>query len=224
MNKKIKVLFIDDDLFLGQIVTTTLQEKGYEVIYQNSLVGAKSTLSESQPDIIILDVEIGTGNGIEATPQLKAIAPDTPILFVSSHTDSNIAIQALSAGAVNYLRKPFDIEELAAYVKRFATPHNYIITIGKLALNTETRELVDNNNKIIKLLSETEYKLLKLLTAYLNQIVSREQIEKELWGEGFGNEQSLNNFVSKLRKYLVDDPQIELATIQKEGYKLIINK
>lgn len=224
MNKKIKVLFIDDDLFLGQIVTTTLQEKGYEVIYQNSLVGAKSTLSESQPDIIILDVEIGTGNGIEATPQLKAIAPDTPILFASSHTDSNIAIQALSAGAVNYLRKPFDIEELAAYVKRFATPHNYIITIGKLALNTETRELVDNNNKIIKLLSETEYKLLKLLTAYPNQTVSREQIEKELWGEGGGNEQSLNNFVSKLRKYLANYPQIELATIQKEGYKLIINK
>lgn len=224
MNEKIKVLFIDDDLFLGQIVTTTLQEKGYEVIYQNTLAGAKSTLSESQPDIIILDVEIGTGNGIEATPQLKAIAPDTPILFVSSHADSSTAIQALSAGAVNYLRKPFDIEELAAYINRFAKSQTYLINIGKLALNTKNRELIDENVRVIKLLSESEYKLLKLLTAYPNETVSREQIEKELWGEGFGNEQSLNNFVSKLRKYLADDPQIELATIQKEGYKLIINK
>lgn len=220
MDRKIKVLFIDDDLFLGQIVGTALQKKGYEVIYQNSLVGAKSSLAESHPDIIILDVEIGTSNGIDAMPQLKAIAPETPVLFVSSHADSDTTIQAISAGGVNYLKKPLDIEVLAVYIERFATPHDYSMAIGALILNTGTRELLDKDSNVIKLLSESEYKLLKLLAAYLNQTVSREQIEKEVWAEGFGSEQSLNNFISKLRKYLGADPRLELITMQKEGYKL----
>lgn len=223
MDKKIRVLFIDDDLFLGQIVTTTLQKKGYEVMYQNSLAGAKSALAESHPDIMILDVEIGTGNGIEAAPQLRAIAPDIPILFVSSHTDSDTVIQAISAGAVNYLRKPFDIEELAVYIGRFAAPHNYLIAIGTLTLNTETRELLDKDAKVIKLLSESEYKLLKLLAGYPNETVSREQMGKEIWTENIPSEQSLNNFISKLRKYLVADTTLKLVSTQKEGYKLAIN-
>lgn len=224
MEQKTKVLFIDDDLFLGQIVVTTLQEKGYEVIYQNSLIAAKSCLAEAHPNIIILDVEIGTTNGIEAAPQLKALAPEIPILFVSSHTDSETAIQALSAGGETYLRKPFDIEELAAYIKRFAKSHNYAISIGALTLNTETRELWDADSKLIKPLSESEYKLLRLLAAYANQTVSREQIEKEVWTNSMPSEQSLNNFISKLRKYLMADSKLELITMQKEGYKLTIDR
>lgn len=223
MDEKIKVLFIDDDLFLGQIITTALQEKGYEVSYQNSLAGAKAALSELHPHILVLDVEIGTSNGIEATPQLKAIAPDIPILFVSSHTESDMAVKAIHAGAVNYLRKPFDVEELVAYIEHFAKPHNYLITIGTLTLNTETRELLDKNGKVIKTLSESEYKLLKLLAAYPNQTVNREQIEKEVWAESAPSEQSLNNFVSKLRKYLAEDPALTLSTMQKEGYKLEVS-
>ena len=223
MDRKTKVLFIDDDLLLGQIVVTALQEKAYEVVYQNSLVGAQSSLAEAHPDIIILDVEIGAANGIEAMPQLKAIAPETPVLFVSSHTDSDTAIQALNAGAVNYLRKPFDIEELIAYIERFAIPHTYAIPIGTLSLNTETRELLGNQANLIKLLSESEYKLLKLLASHPNQTVSRERIEKEIWADGFGSEQSLNNFISKLRKYLATDSCLELITVQKEGYKLAVS-
>lgn len=219
MDKKIKILFIDDDLLLGHTVTMALQEKGYEVIYQNSLAGAKSALSEVRPDIMILDVEIGTGNGIEATPQLKAIAPDIPILFVSSHADSDTAIQAITAGGI-YIRKPFMVEELAAYIERFAVPHSYNIAIGALTLNTETRELLDKDLKIIKQLSELEYKLLKLLAAYPNETVSRTQIEKEIWADNMPSEQSLNNFISKLRKYLAEDPELVLSTMQKEGYKL----
>lgn len=224
MDRKTKVLFIDDDLFLGQIVVTTLQEKAYEVVYQNSLAGAKASLTESHPDIIVLDVEIGTTNGIEAMPQLKAIAPETPVLFVSSHTDSHTAIQALNAGAVNYLRKPFDIEELIAYIERFAVAQTYSIAIGALSLNTETRELTDSHADIIKLLSESEYKLLKLLANHLNHTISREQIEKEIWAGRGGSEQSLNNFISKLRKYLAVDSFLELITVQKEGYKLSLSE
>ena len=111
MGKKLKIFFIDDDIALGHICTRIMQEEGYEVLYQTSLNGAKACIVETHPDMIVLDVEIGNKNGIEAVPELKAIAPNTPILFISSHTNSQLVVQALSAGAVAYLKKPLEIDE-----------------------------------------------------------------------------------------------------------------
>ena len=76
---------------------------------------------------------------------------------------------------------------------------------------------------MIKQLSEAEYKLLKLLVAYKEQLVERRQIEEELWGKVNGNEQGINNLISKLRKYLSIDPTIELVTIPRNGYKFSVN-
>lgn len=219
-DNKIKVLFIDDDLLLGQIVVAALKEKAFEVVYQNSLVGVEACLAEFRPDMIVLDVEIGAVSGIEIMPKLNAKAPKTPVLFLSSHTGSHTVIKALNAGAVNYLRKPFEVDELIAYIERFAVPQTYIIPIGTLSLNTDTRELIDGNSNIIKQLSDSEFKLLKLFATHLNQTISRAQIEKEIWSGGLGSEHSLNNFISKLRKYLAADHFLELITIRKEGYKL----
>ena len=211
MGKKLKFFFIDDDIALGHICTRIMQEEGYEVLYQTSLNGAKACIVETHPDMIVLDVEIGNKNGIEAVPELKAIAPNTPILFISSHTNSQLVVQALSAGAVAYLKKPLEIDELIAYIKRYAISHPYQIKIGSLLLDTDTQ------------LSEAEYKLLKLLVAYKEQLVERRQIEEELWGKVNGNEQGINNLISKLRKYLSIDPTIELVTIPRNGYKLSVN-
>ena len=85
MNNKIKVLFVEDDVALGNIVTLALDDSGYEAHYQTSLAGIKSVMKELQPDIIVLDVEIGTKNGIEIIPELKMFAPEIPILIISSH-------------------------------------------------------------------------------------------------------------------------------------------
>ena len=96
MGKKLKIFFIDDDIALGHICTRIMQEEGYEVLYQTSLNGAKACIVETHPDMIVLDVEIGNKNGIEAVPELKAIAPNTPILFISSHTNSQLVVDRKS--------------------------------------------------------------------------------------------------------------------------------
>lgn len=219
---KIKVLFVDDDVALGNIVTLALENSGYEVHYQTSLVGVKTVVKELQPDIIILDLEIGTKNGIDAVPELKLVAPETPILFVSSHLDSENVVKALKAGAVNYLKKPFEIVELLAYINRFVKPfRSKGIKLGIFHLKAK-ENLLMKNDEVVRKLSTLEYKLLKLLALNLNEAVTREQIEQELWG-GFAtesSEQSLNNYISKLRRYLAEDKQLELATIPKVGYKL----
>lgn len=219
---KIKVLFVDDDMSLGNIVTLALKDSGYDVHYQTSLAGVKTVVKEMQPDIIVLDVEIGNKNGIEAAPELKAIMPETPILFVSSHVGSENVAKALEEGAVTYLKKPFEIAELLAYINRFVKPFRTKgLEIGKFHLKAE-ENLLMKDGEVVKKLSALECKLLKLLMLNMNEVVTREQIEEEIWGNFVteSSEQSLNNYISKLRKCLAEDDRLELATIPKVGYKL----
>lgn len=218
--EKTKVLFVDDDVALGNVVVLALEEAGYEMHYQTSLVGISQVIKEWNPDIIVLDVEIGCKNGIEMASELKILAPDTPLLFVSSHVDGGHILKALAVGGVAYLKKPFEIEELLAYIIRYAPNfHPAGIVIGQFELNVEERLLIKEGQSAHKL-TTFECKLLKLLALNLNTVVTREQIEQELWEGTSGSEQSLNNYIAKLRKYLSEDKQLELLTIPKVGYKL----
>lgn len=218
---KIKVLFIDDDIALGNVVTVALNSLGYETYYQTSLVAIRSVIKELCPDILILDVEIGQKNGIEATSELRLILPDIPILFVSSHTESSFVTQALDAGGIAYLKKPFEIDELVAYIKRHTntSSHASFLQIGQLTLYTQDYILM-KGEQIVKRLTLSEGKLLTLLANHPDETISRQEMEQELWEDGYTNEQSLNNFIAKLRKYLSEDDTLELTTIPKVGYRL----
>lgn len=222
MLDKIKVLFVDDDVALGNIVTLALEDVGCEVHYQTSLAGIKTVVKEVCPDIIVLDVEIGPKNGIEAIPVLKLIAPQTPVLIVSSYGASENVAKALEAGAVSYLKKPFEIAELLAYIHRFAiSSQTRGVKIGMFHLRVE-ENLLMKGDEVVKKLSLFECKMLKLLVLNLNETVTREQMQQELWGDSAteSSEQSLNNYIVKLRKYLSEDEQLNLLTLPKVGYKL----
>lgn len=93
--EKTKVLFVDDDIALGQVVILALRALGYAAEYCTTLVGIQGVVQEMQPDIMVLDVEIGEKNGIDAVAELKLTAPDTPILFVSSHIAGSEVARAL---------------------------------------------------------------------------------------------------------------------------------
>lgn len=171
----IKVLLVDDDVMLSSIITTALKDEGYEVHYQSSLTGITTILNEFKPDIMILDVEIGTGDSIDNASELKMAAPGTPILYISSHTESHEVARALKSGAVAYLKKPFSVEELIAYVDRHAHPvSNAIIKIGSLELDIQTRTIYQAS-KELKRLSKLEFSLLKLLYSHKGEIVSYEK-------------------------------------------------
>lgn len=218
---KVKILIVDDDIVLGKIMTSALSSSGYQVHYQTSLTALKSIVMELHPDMIILDVEVGTKNGIDMTPELKLIAPDTPILFISSHTASSEAAKAIYAGGVAYLKKPFEIEELLAYIERHTTAqHCDNPQIGSFTLHIED-SLLMKGNEIVEKLTLSESKLIQLLILHVNQTVSRKEMEQTIWENGYANEQSLNNFIAKIRKYLSEDKSIKLLTIPKVGYKLV---
>ncbi|MCD7927100.1 MAG: response regulator transcription factor [Bacteroides sp.] len=218
-----KILLIDDDTVLGSIITTALKDEGYDVHYQSSLIGITTILNKISPSIMILDVEIGTDDGIDIASELKMTAPGIPILYISSHTESSEVVRALQSGAVGYLKKPFDIEELIAYVNRYAHPVcNTTIRIGSFELDLQKRILFQGS-KELKNLSKLEFSVLKLLYSHKGEIVLYEKIE-ELWGDTTMNEHSLYNYIVKLRKLLASDSNISISTIGGSGYMLCIKE
>ena len=220
--EKTKVLFVDDDIALGQVVILALRASGYAAEYCTTLVGIQGVVQEMQPDIMVLDVEIGEKNGIDAVAELKLTAPDTPVLFVSSHIAGSEVARALDAGGIAYLRKPFEMEELVAYIRRH-TPcfHPKGLSIGMFNLRAGDSMLFKGEEPVRRL-TDFEYKLLKLLAQNMNQTVSREQIVQELWEGTSGSEQSLNNYVARLRKYLSEDESLSLETVPRTDRKSVV--
>ena len=158
-----KVLLIDDDTLLGNILTTALASEGYEVHYQSSLTGLRAVVREFQPNIAVLDIEVGTGDGIASMPDLKRVADTLPVIIISSHTDNEEVRRALQQGAVVYLRKPIDVYEMMAYIDRYA--HDWkpsVLHIGLLELSVESR-ILTYRGKEVKRLTRLEYGILALL-------------------------------------------------------------
>ena len=221
---KIKVLFIDDDIDFGKMLSLALEENGIKVYYSNSLAGIVAAIKEISPNIILLDVEIGTQSGIDTLPQIKAVALHTPILFVSSHHESEVAIQAIQKGGLNYLRKPFEIDELLAYIYRYVNVQcNNELLFEQFTLDIEKR-LLKRNGEIIAELTPFENNILTLLATSPNEIVPREKIIHSLWGDSSKiNELSLNNYIVKLRKIFQPYPSIQILTYRNQGFKLQID-
>lgn len=218
----IKVLFVDDDTTLGSMVTQGLSYLGYRVHYQSSMTALDSIINEFRPNIIILDVEIGDKDGIDDSQKIRTLFPNIPIIFASSHIEASYVVRALDAGATTYLKKPLDIEEVAAYINRYATPKGSSnIAIGIFSLDTATRVLQNSENSSdATTLNKKECELLQLLHENTGLVVSREMIIERIWNNDFPSDQVLNNYISRLRKYLAADVTISIETVPREGYRL----
>lgn len=221
---KIKVLIVDDDAILGATLTLGLDALGMQPIYQTSLTGLQSAIQSASPNIILLDVEIGEDNGIDQMQQLKLYAPNIPVIFMSSHIDAVYLTRAIGEGAVNFLKKPFEIEELVAYILRFANIENKkdaasIVSIGTHSLNIKTREL-SLNDKTEYRLTTKQFQVIVFLLEHQGETVTRQELKHELWPDGNDSDASLDNYISQLRKIFVADKDINIITVPKMGFKL----
>lgn len=216
-----RILLVDDDTELGNFVSMALTSLGYQVHFQNSLLCVESIIRDFSPSIILFDVEIGADNGIEKAETILKHFKNIPILFISSHTDAEMVAKGFTTGGLGYIRKPFKITELVAYIKRFALDPN-IFNLSQYKLNVKDSTLFYCDS-LVKKLSTLEFKLLHLLISKKNTLVSKEQIATTLWGGELdeGYEASINNLISKLRELLNKDSQITIETIRGKGFRLI---
>ena len=218
-----KVLLVDDDIDLGGFINMALTSLGYEVHFQNSLTGINGVIEDFHPNIIVLDVEIGKKNGIEEAKNIISCYSGIPIIFISSHNEIENINKGLSAGGVTYLKKPFDIKELEAYIQRFSysSPLENTVMLGFYSLELCNQNLIFKE-EVVKHLSPLEKNCLLLLIKKKNKVVTREELSKELWGTDFSPaiEDSLNNLISRLRDLIKKDTRLSIKTIKFKGYKL----
>lgn len=221
-NKTTRVLFVDDDTTFGCIITKGLKHLGFTVHYTSSLIAITSTINEFQPSIIILDMMVGDKNGIDEAVHIREIFPDIPIIIISSHVNPDYIARALENGCMSYLKKPFVIEELAAYINRFAAVavDNKIIAFGNYTLNSDSKVLLNSVTRKMFKLSSKEYDLLYILVQNKNTLVTRDKIFTIAWNNDDSTDQILNNNISKLRKYFAADQSVKIVTEQRAGYKL----
>ncbi|SFL07752.1 two-component system, OmpR family, KDP operon response regulator KdpE/two-component system, OmpR family, response regulator RpaB [Porphyromonadaceae bacterium KH3CP3RA] len=227
---KIKVLLVDDDILLGNAIARELNERGYDITFLNSVYGVDEAIHRISPDVLVFDVEIGKENGIVLAYDLYAGNPSLPILFISSHHEEKFKEESLLfAGAVAYLDKPFSVKLLAAHIDRFTREKIGIASASNKLLQKVGNALLDLKNKAlltasgnIKELRPMEFNILKKLVAHFADFVSREDIFYAAW-EGqsdYYNDQSLNNYIRRLRILLEENTNLEIHTSRGMGYKL----
>ena len=220
-----KILTIDDDEALCMALEIVITENGDEAFSLYSLDDVGVKVRKIMPDIILLDIEFEGGDGVQALPKIQAAAPFAIILFLSSHTDSEEVTRALSTGGITYLKKPINSIEVVAQInalKRNLIFNEQIENIGSFLFDAKGQKLLHNGTEFKLTLYQAQ--LLKLLVAHQEQTVSRQEIYLNIWHDELGNDLSLNNLISQLRKLLKTDPNISIHTIEGVGYKLCVDR
>ena len=218
-----KILTIDDDEALCMAIEIALSENGDETMSLYNLDEVGEKVRKLKPDLILLDIEFEGHDGVQTLPEIQIAAPDANIIFISSHTSQSEVVRALRKGGIMFLKKPISCDELVAQInalKRNMVTHEHIIHIGSFAFYPKSNLLVKDGKE--QKLSSYQALLLKLLATNVDQTVSRQEIYQHIWHDEVGNELTLNNMVSKLRKLLKADPQINILSIEGVGYKLCI--
>jgi len=225
---KIKILYVEDEPFLGRIVKESLESRDYEVMMIADGKLAQSAFEKNKPDICVLDVMLPSKDGYSIAKEIRQVNPTTPIIFVTAKNQTGDVLKGFEVGGNDYLRKPFSMEELIVRVTNLlqltqktvkATPEK--ILLGKYEFNPMRYEL--KMASIVKKLSHREASLLQILSENKNATVQRKDILMKLWGDdSFFNSRNLDVYVTKLRDYLKDDPSIEIITIKGVGYHFVV--
>ncbi len=218
-----KILIAEDDIDFGNILSQYISLSGFDVSLTRTGTEAWTKYSEAKPDICVLDVMMPEMDGFTLAGKIKQVDPDMPLLFLTAKSLKEDIVKGLKLGADDYITKPFDPEVLILRInnilKRAYSTVNDEYSISSTTLNFNTLELKCSNRT--EKLTLKEAQLLRYLIANKNNILKRDDILTEIWGEDdYFLGRSMDVFISRLRKYLSPDSGIELRTIRGTGFIL----
>jgi DNA-binding response OmpR family regulator len=226
---KIKVLYVEDELFLGKIVKESLESRGFDVVMESDGAKATALFKKTEPDICVLDVMLPNKDGFAIADEIRDINEEVPIIFLTAKTQTEDVVKGFSAGGNDYIRKPFSMEELIVRIqnvlkRKKEAPEKISgdsVTIGKLNFQINRQVLSDGTE--VRKLSFRESELLKLLYENRDKVIERKDILNLLWGnDSFFNSRNLDVYITKLRSYLKTDPALEIITIKGIGYRFVM--
>jgi two-component system, OmpR family, response regulator len=231
-NNKLKVLLAEDDKNLGNILRTFLDAKGYTTQLFVNGQEAIDAFQKEKFDFCILDVMMPVKDGFAASKDIRKADPRVPILFLTAKSLEEDKLKGFQSGGDDYLTKPFSMEELLARmeaiirragIKAEGSASTGVHSIGRFTYDYN-HQMLSIDGKNTKLTSK-EADLLKLLCEQLNQVVDRSFALNRVWqNDSYFNARSMDVYIAKLRKYLKDDPTVELINVHGIGFKLITNQ
>ena len=218
-----KVLLAEDDRDFGNILSQYVTINGFDVTLARDGNEAWELFSREKPDICVLDVMMPEMDGFSLGEKIKKDQPDMPLIFLTAKSLKEDIVRGLKIGADDYITKPFDPEVLILRInnilKRAYSSSNDEFRVSSTVLNFNTLELICGNTK--EKLTLKEAQLLKYFIINKNKILAREDILTEIWGEDdYFLGRSMDVFISRLRKYVSEDKNIDIRTVRGTGFIL----
>ena len=226
--RKYRVLLCEDDTNLGMVLKNYLELNDYEVVLERDGRLGFAAFQREKFDICLLDVMMPHVDGFTLANDIRDIDPDVPLFFLSAKTMKDDIINGYKLGADDYITKPFDSDVLMLKIKAILKRNEEEIRISESAefdmggyhFNPKLRQLTINGST--QTLSPKENDLLKMLAEHKNDLLPREKALKRIWGsDTYFNGRSMDVYIAKLRKYLKEDPKIEIVNIHGNGFRLV---
>lgn len=224
-DKKHHILLAEDDLHLGRLLTEYLEGEGFDITLCRDGEEALRAITTYPFQLCLLDVMMPKMDGFTLARRIRLHDPALPLLFITARSLKEDKLKGYGLGADDYITKPFDEEELLcrirAILRRTAAPgttaRQRILTIGEYVLDVENQLLTRGGKS--RRMTEKESLVLEYLAHHRNHLVRREVLLKELWGENdYFLGRSLDVFITKIRKYLKDDPMLIIENVFGVGF------
>ncbi|MFN3870372.1 MAG: response regulator transcription factor [Aquificaceae bacterium] len=217
-----KVLLVEDDLSLGQLLKEGLTHEGFIVDWVKDGFAAIKKAMEEDYQLILLDIMLPKMDGIKVCKKLREVK-DIPIVMLTAKSQVEDKVEGFSAGADDYITKPFSFKELVvrirAVLRRYKKEGADVLKVGDLEIRLKSLEVYYKGNRIHT--TKREFNLLKLLAERANSAVSREEIYLKVWG-GYSNEGSnvVDVYIKNLRSKLGDKDHKLIKTVRGYGYMI----
>ncbi|MCC9166783.1 response regulator transcription factor [Pontibacter harenae] len=228
--KVLNILLAEDDPNFGIVLKDYLELHDYNVTLCKDGCLAITAFRKGEFDLCILDVMMPKKDGFTLAREIKKLKPEAPLIFLTAKSMKDDMLEGFKIGADDYITKPFDSEVLLYKIKAVlnrkggqtlekAVPAEY--TIGRYRFLHKLRQL--HHNGIEQRLSPKESELLLMLCQHLNDVLPREIALQRIWHEdNYFTARSMDVYIAKLRKYLKEDPSVEIINIHGQGYRLCI--
>ena len=227
--KNDRIFLVEDDLSFGSVLKSYLEINDYAVDWIDDGKYAVEHFRKGIFDICILDIMLPHVDGFTIASEIRKINTVVPIVFLTAKKLKDDVLKGYGVGGDDYVTKPFDTEILLAKIRAilsrrdFQTGARDIFEIGKFVFNSKLRTLTYNDDE--KKLSPKEAQLLELLAVNPNAFISREMALKKIWGsDDYFTARSMDVYITKLRKFLSDDPRLNIKNIHGAGFQLIISE
>ena len=220
-----KILLAEDDLNLGFLLVDYLEGAGFDVKLCKDGELALKAFQNNSFDLCLLDVMLPQLDGFSLAKAIKVKNKKVPVIFITAKSLKEDKLKGYALGADDYIAKPFDEEELLWKIKAVIRriPENKsehkaeIITLGKYTFDFSNQSLTTGDKT--KRITEKESDILRYLSDHRNQVIKREELLKEIWGENdYFLGRSLDVFITKIRKYLKEDPDLSIENVFGVGF------